>query len=198
MKNVQFMHKKYRKNVQIIVKPSAIESRAERSNMILTDEDRLKIAKQLKAGVKREVIREEYGINDPTVIDKIRSGCESNPKYILVKWKDLNLSEREDLLSQIYFKKLSLNAVSNGWQIDPHSIKVEFQNYVNSINKVEQKEYYHQAMEAALTNLKSELQSKQRELETLNFKKTQVEASIYVIESTYKQIEKMFNERNKE
>lgn len=198
MKNVQFMYKKYRKNVQIIVKPSAIESRAERSNMILTDEDRLKIAKQLKAGVKREAIREEYGINDPTVIDKIRSGCESNPKYILVKWKDLNLSEREDLLSQIYFKKLSLNAVSNGWQIDSHSIKVEFQNYVNSINKVEQKEYYHQAMEAALTNLKSELQSKQRELETLNFKKTQIEASIYVIESTYKQIEKMFNERNKE
>lgn len=194
MKNVQFMHKKYRKNVQIIVKPSAIESRAERKYMVLTDEDRLNIAKQLKAGVKREVIREEYGINDPTVIDKIRSGSETNPKYIVVKWKDLTQAEKEDLLAQIYFKKLSLNAVSNGWQIDPRSLKDEFQEYVNKNSKEEQQLYYQQAIEASLANLKSELQSMQKELEILNFKKTQTEASIYAIETTYKRIERLIME----
>ena len=164
--------------------------------MILTDEDRLNIAKQLKAGIKREVIREEYGINDPTVIDKIRSGCETNPKYILIKWRDLSQAEKEDLLAQIYFKKLSLNAVSNGWQIDPRSLKDEFQEYVDRNSKEEQQEYYQKAIEAALSNLKSELQSMQKELEVLDFKKTQTEASIYAIEATCKRIEKLIKERN--
>ncbi len=159
--------------------------------MFLTDQDRIDIANKLKQGVERKVIRDEYGIGDPTVIDKIRSGANTNPNYMIVKWVDLTDAEQQDLLSRIYYKKLSLNAVSNGWAIDPHSIKNKYNQFVDNINKNEQDYYYRQAIETALNNLKSELEIKRKELDSLNFKKTEIETSITAIEASCRQFEQM-------
>ena len=59
---------------------------------------------------------------DPTVVDKIRSGVNANPKFLDEKWRDLSDEDKKSLINRMEKAELSLTEICNGWCTCPATI----------------------------------------------------------------------------
>ena len=80
----------------------------------LSDNERKAIVALMVAGKKRKEIADLFQI-DPTGVDKVKSGYESNPKYLEEKWENITDERKEELLSKIESGEMSYTSVANGW-----------------------------------------------------------------------------------
>lgn len=108
----------------------------------LTMEDRRTILKQIRSGVKRGEIAKEFNI-DPTVIDRIRRGGDTNPNYTYITWADLSIDEKRELMRKVRDKELSLNQVTCSWFVDYGKFYEEYDQYLNETKAIDFSDFAH-------------------------------------------------------
>lgn len=94
----------------------------------LTTDERREIVQLLRDDVKRADIAVKYEL-DPTGVDKIRNGMDTNPHYTYKTWDNITAAERESILKRIHTNELSITAVVNGWLSTNQVIQAAYNDY---------------------------------------------------------------------
>ena len=137
-----YKYDKPNKNVTKIKKEDTEMSKEITRRPKLTMEDRRIILKQIRSGVKRGEIAKEFNI-DPTVIDRIRRGGDTNPDYTYTTWADLTIDEKRELMRRVKNKELSLNQLTCSWFVDYNKFYKEYDQYLNEINAIDFSNFAH-------------------------------------------------------
>lgn len=95
----------------------------------LTTDERREIVQLLRDDVKRADIAVKYEL-DPTGVDKIRNGMDTNPHYTYKTWDNITASERNCVLKRVASGELSITAVVNGWLSTNQIIQEAYNEYV--------------------------------------------------------------------
>lgn len=98
----------------------------------LTISERQEIVQMLRDGAKRADIAAKYEL-DPTGIDKIRNGMDTNPHYTYKMWDNITVDERESILKRIHTNELSITAVVNGWLSSNQVIQAAYNDYCKKL-----------------------------------------------------------------
>lgn len=91
----------------------------------LNDDEKRLAVEMLIRGANDKNARKKiatYFSIDPTVVDKIRSGANANPKFLDEKWRHLSDEQRSDLVNRMEKGELSLTDICNGWCTSPATI----------------------------------------------------------------------------